>query len=55
MNNREPEDVVFEATMSFTLFVAVTLITALLYQLITAAVPRLESMLSRQVVMVAGF
>ena len=44
MNNRKPEDVVFEATVSFTLFVAVTAITALLYQLITVAVPRFESM-----------
>jgi LmbE family N-acetylglucosaminyl deacetylase len=49
MNNRKPEDVVFETTVGFTLFVVVTAITALLYQLITVAVPLLESTVFPQV------
>jgi hypothetical protein len=43
MNNRKLEDVVFETTVGFTLLVTVTAIAALLYQLITTAVPLLES------------
>jgi hypothetical protein len=54
MTNRKPEDVVFEATLSFTLFVVVTAITALLCHLITVALPILESTLFPQARMVTG-
>jgi LmbE family N-acetylglucosaminyl deacetylase len=43
MDNRKPEDVVFETIASCVLVIAVLAITALLYQLITLAVPLLES------------
>ena len=43
METKKPEDVVFETTVGFTLFITVTAITALVYQLITVAVPLLES------------
>ena len=46
MNNRKPEDVVFDTTASCTMLVAGTAIAALLYQLITVAVPLLESRVS---------
>ena len=49
MNNRKPEDLVFETTAGCTLVVAVATFTALLYQLITTVVPLLESMLVPQV------
>ena len=49
MNNRKPEDVVFETIASCTLVIAALAITALLYQLITVAVPLLESMVFPQV------
>jgi len=45
MNSRKPEDLVFETTVGCTLVAAVAAFTALLYQLITTAVPLLESML----------
>ena len=43
MQNRKPEDVVFETIASCTLVIAALVITALLYQLITLVVPLLES------------
>jgi LmbE family N-acetylglucosaminyl deacetylase len=43
MSNRKPENVVFETIASFTLVTAALAITALMYHLITAAVPLLES------------
>jgi LmbE family N-acetylglucosaminyl deacetylase len=49
MNNRKPEDVMFETIASVALVIAVLAITALLYQLITVAVPLLESMVVPQV------
>jgi LmbE family N-acetylglucosaminyl deacetylase len=49
MNSRKPEDVVFEAIASCTLVIAALAITALLCQLITAAVPLLESIVFPQV------
>jgi LmbE family N-acetylglucosaminyl deacetylase len=49
MNNRKPEDVMFETIASVALVIAVLAITALLYQLITVAVPLLESMVAPQV------
>jgi hypothetical protein len=49
MNSRKPEDLVFETTVGCTLVAAVAAFTALLYQLITTAVPLLESMLAPQV------
>jgi hypothetical protein len=55
MNSRKPEDVVFETTVGFTLFVAVTAMTALVYQLITIAVPLLESPVFPRVQMLTGF
>jgi hypothetical protein len=45
MNNRHSEDMVFETIMSCTLAITALAITALLYQLITVAVPLFESML----------
>jgi LmbE family N-acetylglucosaminyl deacetylase len=45
MNNRHSEDVVLETTMSCALAITALAITALLYQLITVAVPLFESML----------
>ena len=45
MQNRKLEDVVFETVASCTLAIAALALTALLYQLIAAAVPLLESML----------
>ena len=44
MQNREPEDMVFETISSCALVIAALVITALLYQLITVAVPLFESM-----------
>jgi hypothetical protein len=55
MKNRNSEDVVFDTTVGFTLLVAVAAMTALLYQLITVAVPLLESPVFPQVLMVTGF
>jgi hypothetical protein len=55
MKNRKPEDVVFDTTASCTMLVAGTAIAALLYQLITVAVPLLQSLVFPQVVMVTGF
>jgi len=55
METRKPEDVVFDATASCTLLAAGTAIATLLYQLITAAVPLLQSMVFRQVLMATGF
>ena len=49
MIERKPEDLVFEAIASCTLVIAALVITALLYQLITLAVPLFESMVFRQV------
>jgi hypothetical protein len=49
MKNRSPEDVVFETIAGFTLVAGVTAITLLLYQLITVAVPLLESPVFPQV------
>src|SRR4029077_18340699 len=49
MQNRKPEDVVFETIASGTLAIAAFAITALLYRLITVAVPLLESMVFPQV------
>jgi len=49
MKNRKPEDVVFETITSCTLVIAALAITALLYQLITVAVPLLESIAFPQV------
>jgi hypothetical protein len=43
METKKLEGLVFETTVGFTLFIAVTAITALVYQLITVAVPLLES------------
>jgi LmbE family N-acetylglucosaminyl deacetylase len=43
MQNTKPEDVVFETIASCTLVIAALALTALLYQLITVAVPLLES------------
>jgi hypothetical protein len=54
MKNRKLEDAVFETTASCTVLVAGTAIAALLYQLITVAVPLLESMVFPQVPMVTG-
>ena len=44
MNNRKPEDVVFETIASCTVVIAGVAFAALLYELITLAVPVLESM-----------
>lgn len=44
MKNRKPEDVVFETTATCTVLVAATAFAALLYQLISVAVPVLESL-----------
>jgi hypothetical protein len=55
MNNRKTEDVVFETIASCTLVIAALAITALLYQLITVAVPRLGSLVLPQVLMTTGF
>jgi hypothetical protein len=55
MNNRKPEEMVFETTVGFTLFVAVTAITAVVYQLIIVAAPLLESSVFPRVLMVTGF
>jgi LmbE family N-acetylglucosaminyl deacetylase len=49
IQNRKPENVVFEAIASCTLAIAALAITALLYQLITLAGPLLESMVFPQV------
>ena len=49
MIERKPEDLVFEAIASCTLVIAALVITAMLYQLITLAVPLFESMVFRQV------
>ena len=49
MKNRKPEDVVFETSASCALVVAALAITVPLVQLITAAVPLLESMVVQQV------
>jgi LmbE family N-acetylglucosaminyl deacetylase len=49
MQNRKPEHVVFETIAGCTLAIAALAITALLYQLITLAVPLLESMVFPQV------
>ena len=54
MKNRKPEDVVFETITSCTLVIAALAITALLYQLITLAVPLLESMVFPQVLAQGG-
>ena len=54
MNNRKTEDVVFETIASCTLVIAALAITALLYQLITVAVPRLGSLVLPQVLMTTG-
>jgi LmbE family N-acetylglucosaminyl deacetylase len=43
MNYRKPEDVVFEAVAGCTMVIAAIAITALLYQLVSVAVPVLES------------
>jgi hypothetical protein len=44
MNNTRVEDIVFEATAGCAVGIVVGAFTALLYQLITVAVPLLESM-----------
>jgi hypothetical protein len=44
MSNRKPEELMFETAASCILLVTVTAITWLLYELITLAVPVLESM-----------
>jgi LmbE family N-acetylglucosaminyl deacetylase len=49
MNNRKPEDLVYETVASCTLVIAALALTVLLYQLITAAVPLLESIVAPQV------
>jgi hypothetical protein len=49
MNHKKAEDLVFETTAGFALFVAATAITVLLYQLITTAVPLLQSPVFQQV------
>jgi len=48
MNNRKPEDVVFETTATCTVLVAASALAALLYQLITVVVPVLESLMFPQ-------
>jgi hypothetical protein len=54
MNNRKPDDVVFETTAICTILIAGTAFAALLYQLITAVVPLLESMVFPQVLVVTA-
>jgi len=49
MNNRKPEDVVFETIAGCTMVIAALAITALLYQLISVAAPLLKSMVFPQV------
>jgi hypothetical protein len=53
MNNKKPEDVVFETAATCTVLVAGAAFGALLYHVITAAVPLLTSMVP-QLLMVTG-
>jgi hypothetical protein len=55
MNHTKVEDVVFETTATCVVLVAGTAFAALLYRLITVAVPLLESIVFPQASMVAGF
>ena len=49
MNQRKPDDVVFETIAGCAMVIAALVITALLYHLITAAAPRLKSMMFSRV------
>ena len=55
MKNRTTNDVMFTTCATCTVLLAAAAFAALIYEVITAAVPLLESMMSQRLPMMSGF